>query len=41
MVYKNMKEEKKTLIYLLRVLVGESYMSNDSQHQKNERAYAS
>jgi hypothetical protein len=29
---------KKTLIYLPGVLVGESYISNDNQHQKNERA---
>jgi len=32
---------KKTLIYFLGVLVGECYMSNVTQHQKNERAYAS
>jgi hypothetical protein len=33
--------KRKTLIFFPRVLAGESYINNDSQHQINERAYVS
>jgi len=39
MVYKNMLEKKKTLTPHPRILVGDYYINNDNQHQKNERVH--
>ncbi len=33
--------KRKAIIFHPRVLAGESYINNDWQHQRNERAYAS
>jgi hypothetical protein len=39
MVYKNMSQKKKPLTPHPRFLVGDYYVNNDNQHQKNERVH--